>query len=429
MKNISVIGTGYVGLVAGTCFAELGNNVICADVDLKKIESLNNGICPIYEPGLDELIGKNVKAKRLSFTTDLDKAVNDSDLIFIAVGTPPKESGEADLSYVERVARQISSFAKKPKIVVEKSTVPVETCEKIETVLNRNSNGISFEVVSNPEFLREGTAVEDFMKPDRVVVGCRSEHAKKEMEELYAPLKAPIIFTDVKSAEIIKHASNSFLATKISFINGVANLCEQVGADVEKVAEGMGYDKRIGRSFLYAGIGYGGSCFPKDVSAFVSICDKHGYDFALLKEVQKINKLQRINFIKKIESSLWVVKGKTIAVLGLSFKPNTDDMRDAPSIDIINALQSEGAVIKAFDPVAMEKAKPFLPKIQYCRDEFEACAKADALVILTEWPRFKKIDLKKLKQAMNSNIVLDGRNIFDQAEMKKLGFNYISIGR
>lgn len=429
MKNVSVIGTGYVGLVAGTCFAELGNRVICADVDRKKIDNLNNGISPIYEPGLDELIEKNVKAKRLSFTTNLENAVNDSDLIFIAVGTPPKESGEADLSYVERVARQISSFAKSPKIVVEKSTVPVETCEKIEIVLNKNSNGISFEVVSNPEFLREGTAVGDFMKPDRIVVGCKTSHARKEMEELYAPLNAPIIFTDVKSAEIIKHASNSFLAAKISFINGVANLCEGVGADIEKVAEGMGFDKRIGRSFLYAGIGYGGSCFPKDVSAFVSICEKHGYDFTLLKEVQKINKLQRLNFVKKIENALWVVKGKNIAVLGLAFKPNTDDMRDAPSIDIINSLLKEGVSIRAFDPVAMEKAKQFLPNIQYCNDEYDACNKADALVICTEWPQFKKIDLKKVKQSMNSNLVLDGRNIFDPVEMKKLGFNYISIGR
>ena len=432
VKNVCVIGTGYVGLVAGACFAEIGHNVVCVDIDEKKIGMLNAGKIPIFEPGLEEIVKKNRVEKRLSFTTDLNAAVNSSGLIFIAVGTPPKENGEADLFYVENVARQIAAFAKSPKIVVEKSTVPVETGEKILQTLEMNAApGVSFEVVSNPEFLREGCAVEDFLKPDRIVIGTDSEHARKELGELYAPLKAKILFTDIKSAEIIKHAANSFLATKISFINSVAWLADAVGADIKLIAEGVGMDSRIGPKFLNAGIGYGGSCFPKDVSAFIRIADRHGVDFSILKEVEKVNKSQRKLFIKKILDSLWVVRGKTIAVLGLAFKPDTDDMREAPSVDIINALLAEGAIVRAFDPVAGDKAHELLShaNLSFCGSEFDAIQDADALVILTEWPQFAKLDLARVKSALKSPVVIDGRNIFDRKKMAEHGFNYICIGR
>jgi len=433
--DVAVIGTGYVGLVAGTCFADMGNSVICVDIDESKIKALNEGKVPIYEPGLGELIEKNVDAKRLSFTTDFDNAVVKSDVIFIAVGTPPKAKGDADLSYVENVARGIAAVAKKPKIVVEKSTVPVQTCERIMQVLECNDgdeNGkcIKHLVVSNPEFLREGSAVHDFLHPDRLVVGTDSEQAKKAMEELYKPLKASILFTDIKSAEIIKHASNSFLATKISFINAVSNVCEKTGADIEKVAEGMGLDNRIGRSFLNAGIGYGGFCFPKDVEAFIRISEKNGYDFRLLKEVQAVNKGQRESFVKKIEDALWNLNRKTIGVLGLAFKPNTDDMRFAPSIDIVNELLEEGAKVKVFDPEAMERAKTiFKDKVEYCNDMYAVAEGADALLFLTEWDLFKKIDLGKVKKSLKQPFVFDGRNMFRPDEMRAKGFKYKSIGR
>lgn len=428
--KIAIVGTGYVGLVTGACFAELGNYVICVDIDEEKIEKLNNDIMPIYESGLYEIVKRNRKENRLRFTTDLKQAIKESEVIFICVGTPPKEDGEADLSYVENVARTIADVMNSYKLIVEKSTVPVQTGEKVaKAIKSYNKHKVDFDVVSNPEFLREGSAVQDFMKPDRIVVGCETERAKKLMQELYAPLKSPILFTDIKSAEIIKHASNSFLATKISFINAIANICELAGADVEKVAEGMGLDKRIGRAFLNAGIGYGGFCFPKDAEAFIRIAEKLGYDFKLLKSTQEINQQQRMYFIRKIEKSLWVVKNKTIGILGLAFKPNTDDMRFAPSIDIINELQKEGAKIKAYDPQAMEKARQVLKSIEYCNNPYEAARDADALVILTEWNEFKELDFKKLKSLMRHHLIADGRNIYNPEDVKKEGFSYISIGR
>lgn len=428
--KIAVIGSGYVGLVTGACFAELGNEVICVDIDEEKISKLNNNLVPIYEPGLEELVARNKEKGRLRFTTELKKAVKESEIIFICVGTPPKQNGEADLSHVEDVARAIAEVMDSYKIIVEKSTVPVETGEKVtKSIRAYNIHKVDFDVVSNPEFLREGSAVNDFMQPDRIVIGAESEKAKKIMEKLYSPLKAPIIFTDIKSAEIIKHASNSFLATKISFINAIANICESAGADVEKVAEGMGYDKRIGRAFLNAGIGYGGFCFPKDAEAFIRIAEKLGYDFKLLKETQEINSRQRKNFIKKIEKALWIVKGKTIGILGLSFKPNTDDMRFAPSIDIITELQKEGASIKAYDPKSMEKAKQMINGIEYCSNPYGAAKDADALLILTEWNEFKEMDLKRIKSLMKHPLIIDGRNIYNPEEIKKEGIAYISIGR
>ncbi len=428
--NIAVIGSGYVGLVAGTCLSELGNNVICVDNNAEKIEILKKGGVPIYEPGLEELIERNVKENRLSFTTDLKQAVKKSEIVFIAVGTPPKPNGEADLSYVENVAKEIAQAIEHYTIVVEKSTVPVETGEKVaETIKKQKVKPELFDVASNPEFLREGSAIQDFMKPDRVVIGSNSEKAIKKMKELYAPLNVPILVTDIRSAEIIKHASNSLLATKISFINAVANVCEVTGADIKKVAEGIGLDKRIGDKFLNAGIGYGGSCFPKDVQAFIKISSKNGYEFNLLQEVEAINKRQRERFVKKVADALWIVKGKTVGVLGLAFKPNTDDMRAAPSIDVINKLQAEGAKIKAFDPVAKETAKKILKDVEYCKDVYEVAKGADALVICTEWNEFREMDLNKVKSLMNHPLIIDGRNIFEPSKLKELGFNYISIGR
>ena len=397
--KITVVGAGYVGLVTGACFAELGNDVICVDIDEEKIKKLNNNIMPIYEPGLDQIVKRNRNEKRLVFTTDLKDSIKRSEIVFICVGTPPKDNGEADLSYVENVARTIAEVMDSYKVIVEKSTVPVQTGEDVsKTIKAYNRHKVDFDVVSNPEFLREGSAVSDFMNPDRVVIGCESEKARQIMKNLYKPLKAPILFTDIKSAEIIKHASNSFLATKVSFINAIANICELAGADVEKVAEGMGLDKRIGRPFLNAGIGYGGFCFPKDSEAFIRIAEKLGYDFKLLKATQEINNWQRKHFARKIEKALWVVKGKTIGVLGLAFKPDTDDMRFAPSIDIIKALQKEGAKIQAYDPEAMEKARNMLKDIVYSNNPYDAAKDADALIIVTEWGEFKELDMQKIKK-------------------------------
>ena len=428
--KIAVAGAGYVGLVTAACFAELGNDVVCVDIDEEKIAKLNNNIIPIYEPGVEDLVVRNKKDGRLKFATDLKKAIRECEIIFICVGTPPRENGEADLSYVENVARAVAEAMDSYKLIVEKSTVPVETGEKVaKAIKSYNAHKADFDVVSNPEFLREGSAVQDFMHPDRIVVGCESERSRKIMEELYKPLKAPIIFTDIKSAEIIKHASNSFLAMKISFINAIANICELAGADVEKVAEGMGVDKRIGRAFLNAGIGYGGFCFPKDAEAFIRISEKFGYDFKLLKAAQEINNAQRKHFVRKIEKSLWIVRGKTIGVLGLAFKPNTDDMRFAPSIDIITGLQKEGAKIKAYDPQAMEKAKNTLNGVVYCNNPYDAAKDSDALIIITEWDEFKKLDLKRIKSIMKHPLIIDGRNIYKPEDVKKEGFAYISIGR
>lgn len=428
--KITMIGCGYVGLVSGTCFAELGHQVVCVDNDKNKIELLCSGKTPIYEPGLSDLLEKNRKKKRLSFSLSIADSIAKADLAFIAVGTPPREDGSADLSYVENVAREIALHLKRYLVIVEKSTVPVETCEWVKKTVHRyNTKKIPFDVVSNPEFLREGTAIHDFMKPDRIIVGVESQKAKKIMEKLYQPLRVPILFTDPKSAEIIKHASNSFLATKISYINAVAKICERVGADVEEVAEGMGLDRRIGRSFLNAGCGFGGFCFPKDLEAFLWISRKLGTDFRLLESVKQINEEQKLHLIHKIEEALWILRNKCIGVMGLSFKPNTDDMRFAPSVDIIRMLQERGAKIQAYDPVAEENARKILKDVTFVQGVEEVAKKADCLVIVTEWDEFRKMDLGKIKKLMAHPTIVDGRNLFDPLKMKKAGFHYYSIGR
>ncbi len=428
--DVAVVGTGYVGLVTGTCLAEIGHRVICVDNNHSKIESLKQGQIPIFEPGLDDLVHRNVAAKRLSFTTNLPDAVNSSEIIFIAVGTPSKPDGQADLSFVENVAIEIANTAKSPKIVVEKSTVPVQTGMRLYELLHKqNGKRVSFEVVSNPEFLREGSAVSDFMQPDRIVIGTESPSARAKMKQLYEPLKATIIFTDINSSELIKHASNSFLALKISYANALASICEATGATIDDVVYGMSLDKRIGPHFLKAGIGYGGSCFPKDVDAFIKIAAEKKIDFGLLKEVQHINLLQRQKFVEKIKKRLSPLRGKTIAVLGLAFKPDTDDMRNAPSLDIIASLQNEGVKIRAFDPVAMQNTKNKLSNLEFCRDEFDCMTDADAVAILTEWPQFKGLDWKKAKGILRNPILFDGRNLFVPFAMKDLGFEYHSVGR
>lgn len=428
--KISIIGVGYVGLTTATVFAELGNDVIGTDVDKEKIENLNKGIMPIFEPGLKELVERNTKENRLKFTQYNKEAIKHGDVIFICVGTPTKANGETDLKYIEKVALEIAKTINSYKIIVHKSTVPVETGERIKEIIQKNIvNNTDFDVVSNPEFLREGSAIKDTMEPDRIVVGTNSEKAKDIMKKLYEPLNAPILFTDINSAELIKHASNAFLATKISFVNAISRICELSGADVEKVAEGMGYDKRIKRDFLNAGIGYGGFCFPKDVQAFIKIAEKYGYDFKLLKATNDINESQKKHFVEKIKNSLKEIKDKKIGVLGLAFKPNTDDMRFAPSINIIEELQKEGAKIKAYDPEAIEKSKQIFNNIEYCKDPYEVAKDSDALLMLTEWNEFKEIDLKKIKSLMKNSLIIDGRNIYNPEEMERLGFKYVSIGR
>lgn len=428
--KIAVVGSGYVGLVSGACFASLGNTVYCVDIDKKKIDMLNKGKMPIYEPGLEDVVKQAVKNKNLLFTTDLAGTIKKVEMIFIAVGTPPRPNGEADLSYVEAVARTVAKEMNGYKLVVEKSTVPVQTGEWIEKTLRRYAKkGAQFDVASNPEFLREGSAVSDFMNPDRVVLGVSSKRAKDLLTDLYKPLKCPLVFTDTKSAEIIKHASNSFLATKISFINAISRVCELSGADVEQVANGMGLDRRIGKNFLNAGIGFGGFCFPKDLQAFIRISEKLGYDFDLLKAVHNINEDQKKHFVRKIEEAIWNINGKSIGVLGLAFKANTDDMRYAPSIDIINDLLSMGAKIKAYDPHAMERAKSELKGITYCQDAYAVCKNSDCLVVLTEWNEFKELDMKKVKKLMNQPVIVDGRNLYDPEKLKDQGFRYFSVGR
>jgi UDPglucose 6-dehydrogenase len=428
--KIGIIGTGYVGLVTGTCFADLGNDVICVDKDKKKISQLLKGEVPIYEPGLSDMVKRNIKEKRLKFTSSIKFCVDNCEIIFIAVGTPSKEDGWADLTFIEDVASAIAKNLKSYRLIVEKSTVPVETGEWVDyTIRTQARKGVDFDVASNPEFLREGSAIEDFMNPDRIVIGVSSKKAEDLLKKLYAPLKAQIVVTDVKSAEIIKHASNSFLATKISFINAVSNICEKAGADIVKVAEGMGLDRRIGKQFLNAGLGYGGSCFPKDVDAFIKIAGKLGYDFGLLKTVKEINQYQIKSFIKKIEDNLWILKGKTVGVLGLSFKPDTDDMRMAASIPVIEWLKKEKALIKVFDPQAMLKAKEVITGVVYCKDAYEVARSSSCLLVVTEWNEFKQLDLLKIKKLMKQPLVIDGRNIFDPVIMEKCGFKYICVGR
>ena len=428
--NISIIGSGYVGLVTGVCFAELGNKVICADNDSHKIAGLKKGIMPIYEPGLRELVKSNINKKRLKFTSSIKEAVEASEVIFIAVGTPSLENGEADLTGIENVACHIAENLTGYRLIVEKSTVPVETGRWVkDTVSNNIKRKVKFDVASNPEFLREGQAIKDFMHPDRVVIGVESKKAGDILINLYKPLNARIVVTDIKSAELIKHASNAFLATKISFINALSRICDKVGADVLEVAEGMGLDKRIGPSFLDAGVGYGGSCFPKDLDAFINISEKAGYDFELLKAVKKIN-IEQITFLlSKIKDALWIIKNKTVAVFGLSFKPNTDDIRNAPSLEIIRALQAEGARVKAYDPSAMPKAKEALKDVIFCKNPYQACAGSDCLVLITEWDEFKMLDFSKIKKLLKRPLIFDGRNLYEPRQLEELGFTYIGIGR
>ena len=430
--KIAVIGTGYVGLVTGACFSEVGHNVICVDCDEQKIELLQGGGIPIYEPGLEDLVARNVASGRLSFTASTAEGVEKSDVIFIAVPTPPLDDGSVDLSFIEFVAREIATCMTSYKVIVDKSTVPVKTGEKVaETIKRYCKEDCEFDVVSNPEFLREGFAVDDLMNPDRVVIGGTSDRANEAMQKIYQPFDAPIVFTDINSAELIKHAANSFLAMKISYINAVAAICEASGANVEEVANGIGMDDRIGRRFLNASLGFGGSCFPKDLSAFIRISDDLGYDFGLLKEVQKINASQMDRFVKKITDTLWVLKGKTIGVLGLAFKQNTDDVRMSPAIDLCNRLIKEGAFLRVYDPKAMDKAKMVLPEgdVLFVDDMDEVSTGCDALVVATEWPEFKQLDLVKSKEVMTVPIIFDGRNLLDPALVEKLGFTYKSIGR
>ncbi len=427
--NLAIVGSGYVGLVTGACFAEVGHTVICVDNDLKKVHSLQDGHIPIYEPGLEELVKKNVAAGRLSFTTSIGDAVEASKVIFIAVPTPPQPDGSVDLSFVEGVAREVAVHIKEYRIIVDKSTVPVKTGEKVAQTISRYNPSADIDVVSNPEFLREGSAVEDLMKPDRIVVGVSSDRAIEPMKEIYTPFNAPIMVTDLNSAELIKHAANSFLALKISYINAVAAICEASGANIERVADGMGADKRIGRAFLNAGIGYGGSCFPKDISAFIRISRELGYQFHLLEEVERINADQAQRFLKKVRESLWVLRHKKIGVLGLAFKGNTDDVRSSVAIAIVQQLIAEGAEVKAYDPKAMDKAQLLIPGAKMVEKAEDVAEGADALLLLTEWTEFKPLPWQAMKKKMLSPLLFDGRNLLNPEELRALGFTYTSIGR
>lgn len=431
--NIAIIGSGYVGLVTGACFAEFGVHVTCVDKDKEKVASLQSGLIPIYEPGLEELVKKNMQSGLLSFTTDIVNAVEGALVIFIAVGTPPRGDGFADLSYIETVAETIADHMNGYKVVVTKSTVPVGTGEKIRKIIgSRLKEHFDFDVVSNPEFLREGSAIEDFLHPNRVVIGATSQQAVAIMRDLYRPLyliETPMLVTDVPTAEMVKYASNAFLATKISFINEVANLCEKVGANVQQVAKGMGLDGRIGSKFLHPGPGYGGSCLPKDVSALAQIAQSEGYDFKILKSVMEVNQRQREFMIGKIEKEVGGLSGKKLGFLGLSFKPNTDDMRDAPSVAIIPALQKKGAFIVAYDPAAVKEAEKVLTDVVYASDPYEVADGADALILMTEWNPFRNLDLDLIKKKLKSPIFIDLRNVYEPKKMAALGFQYTSIGR
>lgn len=432
--NICVIGTGYVGLVTGTCFADFGVNVSCVDKDAAKIAMLKKGEIPIFEPGLKELVDKNINEKRLTFTTDLSEAIKKSLVIFIAVGTPPKGDGSADLCYIEEVARTIAQNLNGYKVIVTKSTVPVGTGKLIEGIIEKEQDGEhKFDVVSNPEFLREGSAVEDFMRPNRVVLGARSEQAIAIMKDLYSPLyliETPFVITDIETSELIKYASNAFLATKVSFINEVANICERVGADVKMVAKGMGLDNRIGPKFLHAGPGYGGSCFPKDTMAITKIARSHGYAFRIVEAVIEVNREQRDRMIEKIKGLAGELSGRQIGILGLAFKPNTDDIRESPAMDIAERLMAEGASIKAYDPAAMENAgKAMRGPVTFCTDAYEVADGSDALVILTEWNQFRKLDLNRVKGLLKAPKILDLRNVYDPSAMRRLGFEYVCVGR
>lgn len=428
--KICIIGTGYVGLVTGTCFAEIGHDVICVDNAPEKVKMLNSGQMPIFEPGLEEMVKRNAAAGRLKFTSSTKEGVEKSDVVFIAVPTPPQPDGSVDLSFMEKVSREIAEVLTRYKVIVDKSTVPVRTGEKVaETIKRYCKSKVEFDVVSNPEFLREGFAVDDFLHPDRIVLGVQNQRPVHALKAIYAPIKAPVVVTDINSAELIKHASNSFLALKISYINAVSVICEEAGANVEEVAAGMGMDKRIGRSFLNASLGFGGSCFPKDLSAFIKISEQLGYDFGLLREVQKINALQMERFVRKMADTLWVIKEKKIGVLGLAFKQNTDDIRMSPAIALCQRLRKEGAHLRVYDPKAMDKAKTVLKEVTFVDDMNKVPEGCDALVIATEWPQFKELDLDNARKVMTHPILFDGRNLFDPAQMETLGFIYKSVGR
>jgi UDPglucose 6-dehydrogenase len=434
MKNITVIGVGYVGLVTGTCFADMGNHVVCLDVNEERIANLRQGVMPIYEPGLEEMVRRNVNAGRLTFTTSYEGALNDGDapaeMVFIAVGTPEGVDGEADLRYVRAAAETIAGIADHAIIIVNKSTVPVGTGDWVADIIShKQTELVPFSVVSNPEFLREGSAITDFLNPDRIVLGSLERDAAEAVAQLYFPLRAPIMITDLRTAEMIKYASNAFLATKISFINEIANICEALGADVKEVAVGMGYDKRIGRAFLDAGLGYGGSCFPKDVSALAHMANVQGKHPQMLQAVMQINADQRRSAIAKVRELTGDLAGKTIGVLGLAFKPNTDDIRDSPGIDLARMFQEEGALVKVYDPVAMPNAARMLKDARLCEDAYDLVEGCDAIVLATEWNEFKNLDLRRVRHTMKLPIVVDGRNVYDPAVMYEMGFIYRGLGR
>ncbi|HTY38815.1 MAG TPA: UDP-glucose/GDP-mannose dehydrogenase family protein [Bacteroidota bacterium] len=431
--NVSVIGTGYVGLVQGACFADTGNNVICMDIDEKKINNLKKGVIPIYEPGLEELVRKNTQEGRLEFTTSIKTAIQKSDIIFLCLPTPPSEDGSADLSHVLSVAKQVGEYANSEKIVVSKSTVPVGTVDKIRQLLKKKSK-YAMEVVSNPEFLKEGSALQDSLKPDRVVIGTRSKKASATLQELYEPFVRtgnPIIVMDERSSEMTKYAANSFLATKISFMNELANLCEEVGADIDSIRRGIGSDPRIGKQFLFPGVGYGGSCFPKDVKALIKTAEEYGRDLSILRSVDDVNERQKSILLRKLKKIYKdQLKGKTIVLWGLSFKPQTDDIREAPALVMIRELLAAGAKVRAHDPIAISMVEPlFRGKVEFFENSYDALKDADALLVVTEWNEFRRPDFSKMKKVMKKPVILDGRNIYDPKEMKEKGFTYFSIGR
>lgn len=429
--NITVIGTGYVGLVSGVVFSEMGNNVLCIDIDKEKVEAMSKGISPIYEPGLENMMKKNIELDRLRFSTDIQEGVQTSEVIFIAVGTPPKENGEADLRFVHQVAADIGKYINEYRLVVTKSTVPVGTGQYIKQIIKDNASKVmDFDIGSNPEFLREGSAIDDTLNMERAIIGVESSKASEILNELHKPFNTEIVETNIETAEMIKYAANAFLATKISFINEMANVCEKVGADVTQVARGMGLDQRIGGAFLQAGLGYGGSCFPKDTSALIHISQKAGYDMKIVPSAEEVNYLQRINFINKItETFKDNLEGKKIGVLGLAFKPNTDDMRDAPSIEIIHALNGKGANVIAFDPVAGKQAKKVIKDLNLAASVDEVFEEAEAVVIITDWVEFKNLDIQRVGKLMNQKIIFDGRNMLNPQEMENQGFYYVSVGR
>ncbi|MBP9676418.1 MAG: UDP-glucose/GDP-mannose dehydrogenase family protein [Anaerolineaceae bacterium] len=431
MSKICVIGTGYVGLVTGTCFADLGNEVVCLDIDPDRISNLKAGLMPIYEPGLEELVKQNVAAERLVFTTDYASALDAAEYAFIAVGTPSGSDGEADLKYVRSAAEAIADHAQKEIVVINKSTVPVGTGDWVANVISRRRNGkpLKFSVVSNPEFLREGSAINDFMNPDRVLLGSEDVQAALKVGQLYQPLRCTIMTTDLRTAEMIKYASNAFLATRISFINEIANICDELGADVREVARGMGLDKRIGPQFLDAGLGWGGSCFPKDVKALEHMAVLHGTQPQLLQAVMEINRNQRRRAVMKLRKTLGSLSEKTIGVLGIAFKPNTDDIREAAAIEIIHLMQNEGAHVRAYDPQAMDNAANIFKNVTLCETPYQVAENADALILATEWNEFKQLDFKKLRSLMKQSVILDGRNLWDPETLRALGFTYIGIGR